>query len=248
LRRRQGERQITDDNLVTERPLMRVLVIEDDRQTAKLVKSVLTEGGDAVDLAYSAADARPLARINEYDVIILDLSLPDGTGIEILQELRREGRVMPVLVMTGRSGEADVVRLLDAGADDYVVKPVPNEVLKARVRALVRRGGTVRATETLTVGSLVLNRVTHRVFDATREISLTPREFSLLQHFMLHAGDVVSRTELLEKVWDMHFDPGSNVVDANVARLRRKIDGSPTAPVINTVRGVGFKLEPRSAS
>jgi DNA-binding response OmpR family regulator len=124
---------------------MRVLVIEDDRPTARLVKSVLAEGGDAVDLAYSAADARPLARINAYDVIILDLSLPDGTGIEILQELRREGRVMPVLVLTGRSGETDVVRLLDAGADDYVVKPVPNEVLKARVRALVRRGGTVRA-------------------------------------------------------------------------------------------------------
>lgn len=225
---------------------MRVLVIEDDRQTAKLVKSVLAAGGDAVDLAYSAGDARPLARINAYDVIILDLSLPDGTGIEILQELRREGQAVPVLVMTGRSGEADVVRLLDAGADDYVVKPVPNEVLKARVRALVRRGATVRATETLIVGSLVLNRVTHRVFDATRELSLTPREFSLLQHFMLHAGDVVSRTELLEKVWDMNFDPGSNVVDANIARLRRKIDRSSAAPVISTVRGVGFKLELRS--
>lgn len=224
---------------------MRVLVIEDDQPTARLVRSVLAEGGDAADLAYSAAEARPLARINAYDVIILDLSLPDGTGIEILQELRREGKTTPVLVLTGRSGETDVVRLLDAGADDYVVKPVPNEVLKARVRALLRRGGSTRPAETLTVGSLVLNRVTHRVFDATREISLTPREFSLLQHFMLNAGSVVSRTELLEKVWDMHFDPGSNVVDANVARLRKKIDGSPTAPVINTVRGVGFKLEPR---
>jgi DNA-binding response OmpR family regulator len=226
---------------------MRALVIEDDKQTAKLIRGVLMENGDAVDLAYSASEARPLARINEYDIIILDLALPDASGVEILQELRREGRSVPVLVLTGRNEESDVVRLLDAGADDYVVKPVANEVLRARVRALVRRGGAPRATEALVVGSLVLNRVTHRVFDSTREISLTAREFSMLQHFMLHAGEVVTRTELLEKVWDMHFDPGSNVVDANIARLRRKIEASPTAPVLSTVRGVGFKLEPRGA-
>jgi DNA-binding response OmpR family regulator len=226
---------------------MRALVIEDDKQTAKLIRGILMDSGDAVDIAYSASEARPLARINEYDIIILDLALPDASGVEILQELRREGRSMPVLVLTGRNEESDVVRLLDAGADDYVVKPVANEILKARVRALVRRGGAPRGTETLVLGSLVLNRVTHRVFDATREISLTAREFSMLQHFMLHAGEVVTRTELLEKVWDMHFDPGSNVVDANIARLRRKIEESPTAPVLSTVRGVGFKLEPRGA-
>jgi DNA-binding response OmpR family regulator len=226
---------------------MRVLVIEDDKQTAKLIRSVLMESGDAVDLAHTGADARPLARMNDYDVIILDLALPDANGVEILQELRREGRTVPVLVLTGRNEERDVIRLLDAGADDYVVKPAANEVLKARVRALVRRGtsGAPRVSETITVGSLVLNRVTHRVFDATRELNLTPREFSMLQHFMLHAGEVVTRTELLEKVWDMNFDPGSNVVDANVARLRRKIGESASAPVIGTVRGVGFKLQPR---
>jgi DNA-binding response OmpR family regulator len=226
---------------------MRALVIEDDKQTAKLIRGILMDSGDAVDIAYSASEARPLARINEYDIIILDLALPDASGVEILQELRREGRSVPVLVLTGRNEESDVVRLLDAGADDYVVKPVANEILKARVRALVRRGGAPRGTETLVLGSLVLNRVTHRVFDATREISLTAREFSMLQHFMLRAGEVVTRTELLEKVWDMHFDPGSNVVDANIARLRRKIEESPTAPVLSTVRGVGFKLEPRGA-
>lgn len=221
-----------------------MLVVEDDRSTAKLIRSVLAEGGDAVDIAYTAAEARPLARVNEYDVILLDLSLPDASGVEILQELRREGRSTPVLVLTGRGTEQDTVRLLDAGADDYMVKPIANEVLKARVRAVMRRGGATRSTETLTVGSLVLNRVTHRVFNATHEVPLTPREFSLLQHFMLRAGEVVTRTELLEKVWDMHFDPGSNVIDANVARLRRKLElaSAGTAPLIATVRGVGFKL------
>ena len=221
---------------------MRLLLIEDDRQSARLIRQLFVEDGDLLDVADTAEDGRLLARLNEYDAVILDLSLPDGSGVEILRELRREGRPTPVLVLTGRGAAGDMVSVLDSGADDYVVKPVQNDVLKARVRALVRRGGA-RRSETLQVGTLRLNLLTHRAFVQTVEIPLTPREFGLLRELMLRAGEAISRTELLERVWDMHFDPGSNVVDANVARLRRKLERHASSPEIETVRGIGFRMK-----
>jgi DNA-binding response OmpR family regulator len=220
---------------------MRILVIEDDRMLARIVERMLGEAGYAVDVTRSAEEGRQLATTIEYDAILLDLELPDRNGIEVVRELRREGRDTPVLIMTGRDDDADIVRGLDAGADDYLLKPVGHEVLKARLRAAVRRGGGAR-TEQLVLGSLVLNRLTRQVTGDGEEVVLTPKEFAMLEHLLLHAEQVVARTELLEHVWHMRFDPGSNVVDAHVARLRAKLRAVVATPEIRTVRGVGFTL------
>ncbi len=221
---------------------MRVLVVDDDRSVATLVRRVLEEDGYAVDVASTGNEGRALALVNDYDAIVLDLQLPDRHGVEILLELRREGRGAPVLVLTGVDDPAAMVRVLDAGADDYVIKPMDNAVLRARVRAIVRRGGGARRSEELRVGALVLNRLTRRVLHATREVALTGKEYALLEHLLLHAGEVVTRSELLEKVWDMHFDPGSNIVDAHVARLRRKLASAGVSVTVDTVRGIGFVI------
>ena len=224
---------------------MRVLVIEDDRMLARLVERMLGEAGYSVDTTRSADEGRHLATTGDYDAILLDLELPDRNGLEVVRELRREGRDTPVLIMTGRDDDEDIVRGLDAGADDYLLKPVANEVLKARLRAAVRRGSAARADQ-LVLGELQLNRLTRQVFGqlggTPREVALTPKEFAMLEHLLLHAEQVVSRSELLEHVWNMKFDPGSNVVDAHVARLRAKLRTAIATPEIRTVRGVGFML------
>lgn len=225
---------------------MKVLVIEDDQMLARLVERMLGEAGYAVDTTRSADEGRDLATTGDYDAILLDLELPDRNGLEVVRELRKEGRVTPVLIMTGRDDDEDIVRGLDAGADDYLLKPVGNEVLKARLRAAVRRGGAARA-EQLVLGELVLNRLTRQVHGAGREVPLTPKEFAMLEHLLLHAEQVVSRSELLEHVWNMKFDPGSNVVDAHVARLRAKLRTAVLNPEIRTVRGVGFMIAPATA-
>ena len=221
---------------------MRILVIEDDRTMAKLVRVVLVEQGYAVDVASTGEEGRTLALVNEYDGIVLDLELGDRHGVEILQELRRRGRTVPVLVLTGRDECESIVHALDAGADEYVVKPVSNDELRARIRALVRRGGSPRTTEQLTVGNLTLNRLTRRVRCGGQELALTPKELALLEHLMLRPGEVVTRTDLLEKVWDMHFDPDSNVVDVHVGRLRRKLRACGATASIAARRGFGFVL------
>jgi DNA-binding response OmpR family regulator len=226
---------------------MRVLLIEDDRMLARLVERMLGEAGYAVDVTASAEEGRHLATSVEYDAILLDLELPDRNGLDVVRELRREGRSTPVLIMTGRDDDTDIVRGLDAGADDYLTKPVGSEVLKARLRAAVRRGGASR-TEQLALGDLVLNRLTRQVFGDGREIALTPKEFAMLEHLLLHAEEVVPRSELLEHVWNMRFDPGSNVVDAHVARLRQKLRGVIHRPEIRTVRGVGFMISDAPAA
>ncbi|MHB1223264.1 MAG: response regulator transcription factor [Gemmatimonadaceae bacterium] len=223
---------------------MRILVVEDDMMVARLVRAVLSADGYAVDIAATGEEGRLMAFINDYDGIVLDLHLNDRHGLTILQELRREGRQTPVLILTGSSGESDMVRALDAGADEYVVKPVRNRELAARVRALVRRGAHSQRSEQLTVGALVLNRLTRRVLVGGEVVELSPREFALLEHLLLHTDEVVTRSDLLEKVWDMNFDPGSNVVDVHVARLRRKLAAADAPVVIQTVRGVGFRLVP----
>jgi len=220
---------------------MRILVIEDDRMLARVVERMLGEAGYAVDVTRSADEGCQLAITKAYDAILLDLELPDRNGLEVVRELRREGRETPVLIMTGRDDDADIVRGLDAGADDYLLKPVGHEVLKARLRAAVRRGGATRS-EQLVLGGLVLNRLTRQVTGDGEEVALTPKEFAMLEHLLLHAEQVVTRTELLERVWNMRFDPGSNVVDAHVARLRAKLRTAIATPEIRTVRGVGFTL------
>ena len=225
---------------------MKLLVVEDDRMLAALVRRALTEQGYAVDLAADGEQAEALAFANEYDAIILDLMLPGKSGLQLLQQMRREGRVTPTLILTGRREKNDVVRGLDIGADDYLTKPFDLDELKARVRALLRRGST-RATEKLVLGGLVLDRRRRQALVDDRPLRMTPKEFALLEHLMMRVDEVVTRTELLEKVWDFHFDPGSNVVDVHVARLRAKLRLDNAGVSLDTVRGIGFVLGARGA-
>jgi two-component system OmpR family response regulator len=222
---------------------MRILVVDDDKAILKLIARVLQAEGYAIDTATTGEEARTLALVNDYDGIILDLQLGDRHGFEILQELRRSGRRTPVLLYSGRADTDSIVRGLDAGADDYVVKPVSNEELRARVRTLIRRGaGGSRVSEQISVGNLTFNRLTRRLTANAEDVSLTAMELKLLEHLMLRAGETVTRSELHDKVWDMHFDPSSNVIDAHVARLRKKLEKAGATPKISTRRGIGFEL------
>ena len=225
---------------------MKLLVVEDDRMLAALVRRALTEQGYAVDLAADGEQAEALAFGNEYDAIILDLMLPGKSGLQLLQQMRREGKVTPTLILTGRREKNDVVRGLDIGADDYLTKPFDLDELKARVRALLRRGSN-RVSEKLVLGGLVLDRRRRQAMVDDRPLRMTPKEFALLEHLMMHVDEVVTRTELLEKVWDFHFDPGSNVVDVHVARLRAKLRLDNAGVSLDTVRGIGFVLGARGA-
>jgi len=226
---------------------MRILVVEDDRKVAGFIEMGLREEGYAVDLARDGDEAIVLAHVNDYDAILLDLMLPKKNGLQVAAELRREGRTTPILMLTARDATEDVVRGLDAGADDYLTKPFKFDELLARLRALVRRGGATRV-ERLSAGPLELDRLKHQAYVGGKSLDLTPREFQLLEHFMMHKEDVVRRTELLEKVWDMHFDPESNVVDVHVGNLRRKLREAGYDGLIKTVRGVGFRLNGSGAT
>ena len=220
---------------------MRVLIVEDDRKVAGFIEHGLREEGYAVDVARDGDEATMLAHVNEYDVILLDVVLPKKNGFQIAAELRREGRTTPILMLTSRDAAEDVVRGLDAGADDYLAKPFPFDVLLARIRALYRRGGAERL-EVLRYGPVALDRLHHIATVNDRRLELTPKEFQLLEFFLLHPEEVVRRTTLLEKVWEMHFDPESNVVDVHVGNLRRKLTEAAGEQLVSTVRGVGFTL------
>ena len=220
---------------------MHVLVIEDDAMVARVVARALESAGYTVDATASANDGLTRASTGSYDAILLDLELPDRDGLDVLRELRSSGLTTPILIMTGRDDDEHVVRGLDAGADDYLLKPVSTDVLKARVRAAIRRGGSGQPDQ-LVLGDLVVDRLGRQVTGAGATIPLTPKEFSMLEFLLLRAEQVVPRSELLEHVWHMRFDPGSNVVDAHVARLRQKLRQAIELPEIKTVRGVGFTL------
>jgi two-component system, OmpR family, copper resistance phosphate regulon response regulator CusR len=220
---------------------MKILVVEDDRKVAGFIDHGLKEEGYVVDIAPDGDEATLLAHVNDYDVILLDVVLPKKNGFQIATELRREGRSTPIIMLTSRDAVEDVVRGLDAGADDYLAKPFKFDELLARIRALHRRGGAERI-EVLRCGTIALDRLHHVVTVGDRRLDLTAKEFQLLEHFMLHAGEVVHRTTLLEKVWDMHFDPESNVVDVHVGNLRRKLARAAGEALLKTIRGVGFSL------
>ena len=220
---------------------MKILVVEDDRKVAGFIEQGLKEEGHVVDVAPDGDEATMLAHVYEYDVILLDVVLPKKNGFQIATELRREGRSTPILMLTSRDSTEDVIRGLDAGADDYLAKPFRFDELLARIRALARRGGAERL-EVLRFGSITVDRLRHSAKVNNTELSLTPKEFQLLEFFLLHPQEVVRRTTLLEKVWDMHFDPESNVVDVHVGNLRRKLAAAAGEQLITTVRGVGFSL------
>lgn len=220
---------------------MKLLVVDDDRMLSALVRRALREEGHAVDVAADGEQAEALAFVNDYDGIILDLGLPGKSGLQLLQQMRREGRLTPTLILTGRRDTQDVVRCLDLGADDYLTKPFDIDELKARVRALLRRG-SARSSERIAISGLMLDRRRRQATIEGQALRMTPKEFALLEHLVLNADDVVTRSELLEKVWDLHFDPGSNVVDVHVARLRAKLRDANAHVSLDTVRGIGFVL------
>ncbi|MCE2900314.1 MAG: response regulator [Gemmatimonas sp.] len=221
---------------------MRILVIEDDRLLADLMRQVLMNDGYEVDVAASAEAGRACTVAHSYDAIILDLELPDRNGLTLLQELRREGTVTPIVVATAHDTTADVVRALDAGADDYIPKPFANEVLTARVRAALRRGGA-RSMEKVQVGDLTLHRVHHDVQCHGNDVPLTARQYALLEFLAMRAGETITRPVLLEYVWHLRFDPGSNVVDVHIAQLRKRLREAGSTVDIRTVRGEGYSLD-----
>ena len=220
---------------------MKLLVVEDDAPLAEFIRLSLKEHGHAVDVAHTGEHGRMLAMVYDYDAIVLDYVLPDTTGVDVLRELRAKGRATPVLMLTARSASEHVIEGLNSGADDYLGKPFVVGELEARLRALGRRAGN-GGGDRLAVADLEVDRMRRAVTAAGRKLSLTPREFALLEYLARNPERVVTRTELLEKVWEMHFDPGSNVVDVHVARIRSKLQRAGSAAVIATLRGSGFML------
>jgi two-component system, OmpR family, response regulator len=226
---------------------MRLLVVEDSPKMANLLRRGLSEEGYAVDLAPTGEDGVWLATETAFDAIVLDIALPDMDGFEVCRRLRRADRWSPLLMLTARDAVADRVRGLDAGADDYLVKPFAFEELFARLRSLVRRGPRARPA-VLEVGDLVLDPAAHEVRRRDRAIDLTPKEFALLQYLMAHPDEALTRARLLEHVWDFAFDGDPHIVDVYIGYLRDKIDRPFDRRAIQTVRGVGYRLRDDRAS
>ena len=220
---------------------MRVLVAEDDVKMAGLLKRGLEEEGYAVDVARTGTDAVWAGTENPYDAILLDVMLPDLDGLEVCRRLRTQNRWAPVMMLTARDAVPDRVAGLDAGADDYLTKPFSFSELLARLRALLRRGPSERPA-VLTAGDLALDPATRRVSRGTERIELTPKEFALLEYFLRHPGEVLTRSRLIEHVWDFAYEGDSNVVDVYVRYLREKVDRPFGRTSIETVRGSGYRL------
>jgi two-component system OmpR family response regulator len=220
----------------------RILVVEDDPETAGQIVESLTANGYQVDIAVNGNDAVNRGRSESYAVMTIDRMLPDLDGIAVMQQLRQDGIATPVLIVSALGEIDDRVRGLRAGGDDYLVKPFAFAELLARVEALARRSATVVRETVLRVGDLEVDLVSRRVSRHGREIKLLPREFQLLEYLVRNEGRVVPRAMLLQHVWDIHFDPTTNIIDVYVGRLRRKIDDQQAYPLIHTVRGVGYCL------
>jgi two-component system, OmpR family, response regulator len=220
---------------------MRMLVVEDGIRMARLLKRALEEEGHAVDIAASGADGLWLATENAYGAIVLDVMLPDFDGFEVCHQLRKKDMWAPVIMLTARDSVGDRVRGLDAGADDYLVKPFSLAELAARLRALARRDDRSRPV-LLAAGDLKLDPAAKRAWRGETELRLSPKEFSLLELFLRHPGDVLSRSRIIEALWDFAYDGGSNVVDQYVNYLRRKVDAPFGRADIETVRGMGYRL------
>jgi len=222
--------------------LMRVLVIEDDRETAQFLRKALKESGHAADIAEDGEMGLSLAQEGNYDVLIVDRMLPRLDGLSAIKELRAKGMRTPVLILSALGDVDDRVKGLRAGGDDYLTKPYAYSELLARVEALARRPVPAEQETRYIVSGLVLDRLSHRVTRDGEPIQLQPREYRLLEYLMKHAGQVVTRTMLLEHVWDYHFDPQTNVIDVHVSRLRGKIDKNFDKPLLHTVRGAGYTI------
>jgi len=221
---------------------MRLLIIEDDRDAADYLVKAFSEVGHVADRSGDGEDGLAMALDAKYDVLIVDRMLPKRDGLAVIGELRAKGITTPVLILSALGQVDDRVKGLRAGGDDYLAKPYSFAELLARVEVLARRH-VGRSEETVyRVGELELDRLSHRVTRGKDEISLQPREFRLLEYLMKHAGQVVTRTMLLENVWDYHFDPQTNVIDVHISRLRSKIDKGFPQPLLHTVRGAGYMI------
>lgn len=221
---------------------MRVLVIEDDREAAHFLQKALKESGHSAELAHDGEEGLTVARDGSFDVLIVDRMLPKLDGLSIVRKLRGEGVRSPVLILSALGEVDDRVKGLRAGGDDYLTKPFAFSELLARIEALSRRGDPQEQQTRFVVGDLVLDRLSHRVTRAGEVIALQPREYRLLEYLIRHAGQVVTRTMLLEHVWDYHFDPQTNVIDVHISRLRSKIDKNFEESLLHTVRGAGYMI------
>jgi two-component system OmpR family response regulator len=222
---------------------MRVLLIEDDVKIASFIVKGLKSAGFAVDHALDGEDGLQLAVTEPYDVAVVDLMLPRKNGLALIGELRAEKVNTPVLILSAKGSVDDRVKGLETGADDYLTKPFAFSELLARVQALIRRAGGIADPTRLGVGDLSINLLTREVTRDGKRIELQPREFSLLEYLMRNAGRIVSKTMIMEHVWDYHFDPQTNVVEARISRLREKIDRNSGERLIHTVRGAGYVVK-----
>ncbi|OLY47933.1 response regulator transcription factor [Bartonella apis] len=222
---------------------MKVLVIEDDREASRYLEKALTEAGHSADVAGDGETGETLAENGNYDVLIVDRMLPKKDGLSVIMALRAKGIETPVLILSALGQVDDRVTGLRAGGDDYLTKPYAFSELLARIEVLQRRKNPKEAETIYRVGDLELDRLAHTAKRGGQDIILQPREFRLLEYLMRHAGQVVTRTMLLENVWDYHFDPQTNVIDVHISRLRSKIEKGFDTPLLHTVRGAGYMLK-----
>ena len=221
---------------------MRILIIEDDQEAAAFIAKALRESGHSADLAHDGETGLAMAQEDGYDVLVVDRMLPSLDGLSIIRTLRAEGRDVPVLILSALGEVDDRVKGLKSGGDDYLTKPFAFSELLARIEALGRRVQPEEQKTSYVIGDLVLDRLSHRVSRGGEVIQLQPREYRLLEYLMKHAGQVVTRTMLLEGVWDYHFDPQTNVIDVHISRLRSKIDKNYDTALLHTVRGAGYVM------
>lgn len=222
---------------------MRILIVEDDAKIASFIKKGLSEAGFAVDLSDNGEDGLHLCLGQAYDAAVVDIMLPKLDGLKLIETLRSRGNTTPVLILSARHSVSDRVKGIQTGGDDYLVKPFAFSELLVRIQALIRRSGGRSESATLTVGHLTMDLLKRKVTRGDEVIDLQPREFALLEYFMRNPGLTLSKTLILEKIWDFNFDPQTNVVDVLVCRLRSKLDKDYPDKLIKTVRGVGYALE-----
>lgn len=225
---------------------MRILIIEDEVKTAGYMKKGFSESGFVSDVAEDGEDGLRLALAGDYDVVILDVMLPKRDGWSVINELRRRGKETPVIMLTARDSVTDRVRGLELGVDDYLIKPFAFSELYARIRTILRRGPTLKA-ETLRVGDLEVNLMGGWASRGGRKLDLTSKEFALLSLFVSKAGEVLSRTRITERIWNVKYDEDSNIIEVHVRRLRAKVDDPFENKLIHTVRGMGYVLEDRES-
>ena len=223
----------------------KILIIEDEESLVSALRRGLTAQGYSVETSLNGKEGFFLASENSYDLILLDILLPEMNGFEICEELRVRGNVTPILMLTAQSDDLDIAEGLDLGADDYMVKPFSFVVLTSRIRSLIRRTKKVAVDSTLTHGPLLLDADAHRAFCHDIEVNLTAKEFSILTYFMMHYQSVISKRELLDELWDMNYQGDPNIVEVYIRRLRQKLDPLLDVTAIETIRGVGYRMNLR---